>query len=51
METSEELITYLKGEYVTFPDAEETPLDLVAEGESVAVRSHFRGTQVGSMGL
>jgi predicted ester cyclase len=48
--SAEELITYLKGEYVTFPDAEETLLDLVAEGESVAVRSHFRGTQVGSMG-
>jgi hypothetical protein len=25
-------------------------LDLVAEGESVAARSQFRGTQVGSMG-
>jgi predicted ester cyclase len=49
--SAEELITYLKGEYVTFPDAEETLLDLIAEGESVAVRSHFRGTQVGSMGL
>jgi len=48
--SAEELITYLKGEYITFPDAEETVLDLVAEGESVAVRSHFRGTQVGSMG-
>jgi predicted ester cyclase len=48
--SAEELITYLKGEYVTFPDAEETLLDLVAEGESVAVRSQFRGTQVGSMG-
>lgn len=48
--SAEELITYLKGEYVTFPDPEETLLDLVAEGESVAVRSNFRGTQVGSMG-
>ena len=48
--SAEELITYLKNEYVTFPDAEETVLDLVAEGESVAVRSHFRGTQRGSIG-
>jgi predicted ester cyclase len=48
--SAEELITYLKNEYVTFPDAEETLLDLVAECESVAARSHFRGTQLGSMG-
>jgi predicted ester cyclase len=46
--SAEELITYLKNEYVTFPDAEETLLDLVAEGESVAARSQFRGTQVGA---
>jgi predicted ester cyclase len=48
--SAEEFINYLKNEYVTFPDAEETLLDLIAEGESVAARSHFRGTQVGSMG-
>src|SRR4029077_2834086 len=48
--SAEELITYLKNEYVTFPDAEETLLDLVAEGESVAVRSNFSGTQSGSTG-
>src|SRR5271169_3645039 len=47
---AEELITYLKNEYATFPDAEETLLDLVAEGQSAAARSHFRGTQLGSMG-
>jgi predicted ester cyclase len=44
------LITYLKNEYVTSPDAKETLLDLVAEVESVAVRSHFSGTQLGSTG-
>src|SRR5271169_1033582 len=48
--SAEALITYLKNEYITFPDAQETLLDLVAEGESVAARSHFRGTQLGSMG-
>ena len=48
--SAEELITYLKNEYVTFPDAEETLLDLVAEGDSVAARSRFRGTQMGSIG-
>jgi predicted ester cyclase len=48
--SAEELITYLKNEYVTSPDAKETLLDLVAEVESVAVRSHFSGTQLGSTG-
>jgi predicted ester cyclase len=48
--SAEELITYLKNEYVTFPDAEETVLDLVAEGQRVAVRSRFRGTQMGGIG-
>lgn len=48
--SAEELITYLKNEYVTFPDAEETLVDPVAEGERVAARSRFRGTQVGPMG-
>ena len=48
--SAEELISYLKIEYATFPDAEETLLDLVAEGESVAARSRFRGTQAGSLG-
>lgn len=32
--SAEELITYLKNEYVTFPDAAETLLDLVAEGRA-----------------
>ena len=48
--SAEDLITRLKNEVLTFPDAEETLLDLIAEGERVAARSHFRGTQVGSMG-
>jgi predicted ester cyclase len=48
--SAEGLIIYLKGEYVTFPDAEETLLDLIAAGESVAVLSHVRGTQAGSIG-
>jgi steroid delta-isomerase-like uncharacterized protein len=45
-----ELITFLKNECVAFPDAQETVLDLVAEGEKVAVRSHFFGTQSGYLG-
>ena len=48
--SADELIDYLRNECATFPDAQETLLDLVAEGEKVAVRSHFCGTQLGSMG-
>jgi predicted ester cyclase len=47
--SAEQLISYLKIECATFPDAVETLIDLVAEGEKVAARSHFRGTQLGSM--
>lgn len=47
----EELIAFLLAEYATFPDAHETLLDLVAEGEKVAARHLFRGTQLGPMGL
>ena len=48
--SADELIDYLRNECATFPDAQETLLDLVAEGEKVAVRSHFCGTQLGCMG-
>ena len=46
----ENLIDFLKGEYLTFPDATEAIDDLVAEGDKVAVRHRFRGTQRGPMG-
>lgn len=48
--SADELITFLKNECATFPNAQETLLDLVAEGERVAARSHFCGTQLGLMG-
>jgi steroid delta-isomerase-like uncharacterized protein len=48
--STEELIAFLAAEYATFPDAHETLLDLVAEGEKVAARHLFRGTQLGPMG-
>lgn len=48
--SAEELIAFLLSEYATFPDAHETLLDLVAEGEKVAARHVFRGTQLGPMG-
>jgi steroid delta-isomerase-like uncharacterized protein len=45
-----ELVAFLQAEFVTFPDAIETLLDLVAEADKVAARHHFRGTQMGPMG-
>lgn len=48
--SAKELVAFLQGEFVTFPDASETLLDLVAEGDKVAARHHFRGTQRGPMG-
>lgn len=46
----EELIEFLRGEYATFPDATEWLEDLVAEGDKVAARHRFRGTQTGPLG-
>jgi steroid delta-isomerase-like uncharacterized protein len=45
-----DLVMYLRREFQTFPDAQETILDIFAEGEKVAVRHHFSGTQRGAMG-
>lgn len=36
-----DLVAFLQGEFATFPDATETLLDLVAEGDRVAARHHF----------
>lgn len=41
---------YLRSEFGIFPDAVETIEDIVAEGDRVAVRHGFRGTQSGAMG-
>src|SRR5262245_28210360 len=45
-----DLERYLRAEYQTFPDARENIEDLVAEGDRVAGRHRFRGTQQGPMG-
>lgn len=45
-----DLVRFLRREYETFPDAQETILDIFAEDEKVAVRHHFRGVQHGAMG-
>lgn len=46
----DELELYLRSEFEIFPDAVETIEDIVAEGDRVAVRHGFRGTQSGAMG-
>lgn len=46
----EELKAFLRREFETFPDAYESVEDLLAEGEKVAARHRFRGTQHGPMG-
>lgn len=48
--SSEDLVIFLQAEFATFPDATETLLDLIAEGDKVAARHHFVGTQLGPMG-
>jgi steroid delta-isomerase-like uncharacterized protein len=48
--TRNQLREYLAGEFRTFPDARETIHFLVAEGDTVAVHSGCRGTQLGPMG-
>lgn len=46
----EDLIAFLRGERVTFPDAHETIEDLIAERDRVAARHRFTGTQEGPLG-
>jgi len=48
--SAQDLVTFLQAEFITFPDAFETVMDLVAEGDKVAARHQFRGTQLGPMG-
>jgi predicted ester cyclase len=46
----QELVQFLRAEYDTFPDAKEEIADTVVEGQKVAVRVRFRGTQSGFLG-
>ena len=41
---------FLHGELAVFPDAEETVLQLIAEGDRVAAHLRFVGTQHGALG-
>lgn len=45
-----DLVEFLRAEFETFPDAHERIEELVAEGDRVAARHHFRGTQLGQLG-
>ncbi len=46
----DDLVRFLRGEFETFPDAIESIADILAEGDRVAVRHRFRGTQRGPLG-
>lgn len=45
-----DLVEYLRTQESIFPKFKEKILDLVAEGDKVAVRQQFKGTQLGDMG-
>ena len=45
-----DLKSYFRSEFVSFPDAVETIEDMITEGDRVAVRLSFRGTQSAPMG-
>lgn len=46
----EELKVFLRKELETFPDAFEQIKDIITEGDKVAVRQQFQGTQQGWLG-
>jgi predicted ester cyclase len=45
-----DLIRFLQDEYRTFPDAHEDIIEMMVDGEKVAVWHQFRGTQQGALG-
>lgn len=49
IQSCDDLVQFLQQEYATFPDAYETIEDMIAEGNKVAVRHRFQGTQKGWM--
>lgn len=44
------LLDFLRQEYRSFPDAKETIEDILCDGDKVAVRHRFTGTQTGPLG-
>ncbi|MCB1169225.1 MAG: ester cyclase [Leptospiraceae bacterium] len=50
IEEGEDLIQYFRSQRQVFPDGEETIQDILAEGDRVAVRHCFTGTQTGALG-
>lgn len=46
----QDLIEFLQSEAQSFPDGREELLDLIAEGNKVAARHRFSGTQSGTLG-
>lgn len=50
VKSCQDLIKFLQSELQTFPDGREELLDIVAEGNKVAARHRFSGTQSGPLG-
>ena len=50
IKSRDQLKNFHKAELKTFPDIQENVIFLVAEGDMVAARINFRGTQLGQMG-
>ncbi|MCO5043802.1 MAG: ester cyclase [Kiritimatiellae bacterium] len=46
----DQLVQFLKDEFATFPDAHESIEDIFSDGDKVAVRHRFQGTQKGALG-
>lgn len=50
IKTNIALVTFHKAELDTFPDLSEKIIFVIEEGELVAARIHFSGTQLGQLG-
>ena len=50
IEEGEDLIHFLRGQFQAFSDGQEEILDMISEGDRVAVRHRFIGTQDGDLG-
>ncbi|MCB1138274.1 MAG: ester cyclase [Leptospiraceae bacterium] len=50
IEEGEDLVQFFRAQRQVFPDGQETIQDILAEGDRVAVRHSFNGTQAGALG-
>ncbi|HBS07053.1 MAG TPA: ester cyclase [Leptospiraceae bacterium] len=50
VEEGEDFVLLLRGQFEAFPDGQEEILDMIGEGDRVAARHRFKGTQTGALG-